>query len=142
MFYRVLLIILLIFLPLISWGDFSAFYYDWSDFFSPLLDDNAGLTLFPSLFIPIGGRYEGMGTAFTAVSNDSSFIESNPAGSSQLKFTEFSLFHHNWIMDSNIEAIVYATRIGDLVFPVLVNFFMYLLMKRTGGDEREEKAII
>ncbi len=114
MFYRVILIILLITIPITSWGDFSAFYYDWSLFFSPLLDENAGLTLFPSLFIPIGGRYEGMGTAFTAVSNDASFIESNPAGSSQLKFSEFSLFHHNWIMDSNIEAIVYATRIGDL----------------------------
>jgi hypothetical protein len=114
MCYRLLLIILLITLPITGWGDFSAFYYDWSHFFSSLLDENAGLTLFPSLFIPIGGRYEGMGTAFTAVSDDTSFIESNPAGSSQLEFTEFSLFHHNWIMDSNIEALVYATRIGDM----------------------------
>jgi hypothetical protein len=114
MFHRVFLIILLVFVTLFAWGDFSDFYFDWSSFFSPLLDENAGLTLFPSLFIPMGGRYEGMGTAYTAVSNDSTFIESNPAGSSQLKLTEFSIFHHNWIMDSNIESVVYTTRIGDL----------------------------
>jgi hypothetical protein len=113
MCYRVFIIILLLASPLLAWGDFNNFYYDWSSFFFPLLDENAGLTLFPSLFIPMGGRYEGMGTAFTAVSNDSSFLESNPAGSSQLPFSEFSLFHHSWIMDANIEGIVYATRFED-----------------------------
>jgi tetratricopeptide (TPR) repeat protein len=111
--YRIGFIIFILLAPLTVHADFNNFYYDWSSFFSPLLDENAGLTLFPSLFIPMGGRYEGMGTAFTAVSNDGSFLESNPAGSAQLPYTELSLFHHNWIMDSNIEGVVYATRMND-----------------------------
>jgi len=77
------------------------------------MDPNAGLTLFPSLFFPLSGTLEGMGTAFTAVANDISFIESNPAASATLPSTELAFLHHSWIMDSNIEGIVYATRIDD-----------------------------
>ncbi len=95
-------------------AEYSDFYAQWASFFYPNEDLNSGLTLFPSLFIPMGGKYEGMGTAFTAVSNDLSFIESNPAGSSQLPRTELGFLHHSWIMDSNIEGVAFATRFGDL----------------------------
>jgi hypothetical protein len=85
-----------------------------SDTFSIFQDPNTGLTIFPTLLIPYGGLFEGMGTAFTAVSSDSGFIDSNPAGSSMLHFGELSLIHHAWIADSNIEGVIYTFRINDL----------------------------
>jgi len=77
------------------------------------IDDNAGLTTFPVLNIPLGGRAEGM-IAFTAISDDVSFIEFNPAGSSMLQKSELAFFHNNWIADTKIEGVAYATRIGHL----------------------------
>ena len=55
-----------------------------------------------------------MGTAYTAVSSDSGFLESNPAGSSLLDYTELTLNHNNWIADTNIEGVVYTTRFDNL----------------------------
>ena len=78
------------------------------------IDDNAGLTAFPVLNIPMGGRSEGMATAFSAVSDDISFIEFNPAGSSMLSKSELAFFHNNWIADSKIEGVAYAARFENL----------------------------
>lgn len=78
------------------------------------LDPNEGLTTFLSTLIPMGGQAESMGTAYTAVSSDVSFLESNPAGSAVLENTELALFHNNWILDTRIEGAVYALRFGDL----------------------------
>ncbi|MDR2313880.1 MAG: UPF0164 family protein [Spirochaetaceae bacterium] len=77
-------------------------------------DENAGLTSFPVLLIPMGGRSEGMGTAFAALADDLTFIEWNPAGSSMLGFTELGFFHNNWIADTKLESIVFASRFNDL----------------------------
>jgi len=77
-------------------------------------DDNAGLTAFPVLRVPMGGRSEGMGTAFSAVADDLSFIEWNPAGSSMLSYTELGFFHNNWIADTKVEGIVFASRLNEL----------------------------
>jgi len=74
------------------------------------IDDNAGLTAFPVLNIPMGGRSEGMATAFSAVSDDISFIEFNPAGSAMLSKSELAFFHNNWIADTKIEGVAYAAR--------------------------------
>lgn len=99
------------------------FSVDLSDFYSALSslgsdsffsDENTGLTAFPTLMIPSGGLYEGMGTAYTAVSSDISFMESNPAGSAVLPYTELALNHNNWIADSNMEGVVYTTRFNNL----------------------------
>jgi hypothetical protein len=79
-------------------------------------DPNAGLTAFPVLNIPLGGRSEGMAGAFTAVADDISFLEYNPAGSSMLLKSELALFHNNWIADTKIEAAAYASRYRDLGF--------------------------
>ena len=76
------------------------------------IDDNTGLTAFPVLNIPIGGRSEGM-LAFSALSDDISFIEFNPAGSSMLEKSELAFFHNNWIADTKIEGVAYATRFGN-----------------------------
>jgi len=78
------------------------------------MDDNAGLTAFPVLNIPMGGRSEGMATAFSAAADDISFLEYNPAGSSMLSKTEIAFFHNNWIADTKLEGLAYATRFGDL----------------------------
>jgi len=74
------------------------------------VDENAGLTAFPVLRVPMGGGAEGMGTAFSAVANDLTFIEWNPAGSSMLTYTELGFFHNNWIADTKVESIVFASR--------------------------------
>jgi hypothetical protein len=79
-------------------------------------DDNAGLTAFPLLNIPIGGRAEGMASAFAAVADDASFIEFNPAGSSMLSRSELAFYHNNWIGDTKIEWLVYTGRVKNLGF--------------------------
>lgn len=78
------------------------------------VDENAGLTTLPSLNVPMGGRAEAMATAFSAVADDGSFIEYNPAGSATLKESELSFFHNNWIADTKLEGAVYTVRFGDL----------------------------
>jgi len=80
------------------------------------IDDNAGLTAFPVLNIPMGGRSEGMATAFSAVCDDVSFIEYNPAGSSTLAKSELAFFHNNWIADTKLEGLAYANRFGNFGF--------------------------
>ncbi|MDR1100241.1 MAG: UPF0164 family protein [Treponema sp.] len=77
------------------------------------IDDNAGLTAFPVLNVPMGGRSEGMASAFGAVSDDISFLEYNPAGSSMLSRSELAFFHNNWIADTKIEGAVFASRFKD-----------------------------
>jgi opacity protein-like surface antigen len=78
------------------------------------IDENAGLTTMRSLRIPMGGLAEGMGSAYTAVSIDSSYFEANPAASSVLDSTELSVFHNNWIADTKIEGAVYTIRYKGL----------------------------
>ncbi|MDR1637147.1 MAG: UPF0164 family protein, partial [Treponema sp.] len=86
------------------------------------MDDNAGLTAFPLLNIPIGGRAEGMASAFAAVADDASFIEFNPAGSSMLSRSELAFYHNNWIGDTKIEGLVYTNRIKNLGFAAAVKW--------------------
>jgi tetratricopeptide (TPR) repeat protein len=80
------------------------------------IDDNAGLTAFPVLNIPLGGRSEGMAQAFSAVCDDISFLELNPAGSAMLARSELAFFHNNWIADTKIEGAAYAARLGNFGF--------------------------
>ncbi|MDR2900990.1 MAG: UPF0164 family protein [Treponema sp.] len=94
-------------------------YASVSDFLNEMyggIDDNAGLTAFPVLNVPMGGKSEAMGTSFTAVADDLSFIAWNPAGSSMMLNTGLGFFHNNWIADTNVEGIVYTSRVKDLGF--------------------------
>ncbi|MEW5817424.1 MAG: UPF0164 family protein, partial [Spirochaetota bacterium] len=77
---RVQFIIIVMFLmsASIQGSDFSEIYGDASES-AGKLDPDAGLTIFPLLLIPTGGKYEGMGTAFTAVADDTGFLEANPS---------------------------------------------------------------
>lgn len=83
------------------------------------LDPNAGRSSFLILLIPAGGKYEAMGTAYTAMTDDIGFIDSNPAVSSYLLNTELMLFHNNWISDSSyVESIAYTNREGRLGYGI------------------------
>ncbi|MDR1469551.1 MAG: UPF0164 family protein [Spirochaetaceae bacterium] len=77
------------------------------------VDGNAGLTAFPVLNVPMGGRAEGMAGAFSAVADDVSFIEWNPAGSARLARTELAFFHNNWIADTKVEGAAFGMRHND-----------------------------
>jgi hypothetical protein len=105
-------------LPVIAADFDEKGYGSITDFLTDMygIDDNAGLTAFPVLNVPLGGKSEAMGTTFTAVADDLSFIEWNPAGSSMMTYTELGFFHNNWIADTNVEGIVYASRYKDFGF--------------------------
>lgn len=91
--------------------------------FNILKDPNAGLTSFRSLYIPIGGRSEAMGSAFTAMSDDAAALEYNPAASSLLKQTELALFHNFWIADSSVDSLIFTRRTDDLGYGVALKSF-------------------
>lgn len=74
---------------------------------------NSGLYIFPTLVVPSGGEFEGMGQAYTAVSRDISFFDANAAASSTLEFTELTFVHNNWIADTSIEGVLYTRRFND-----------------------------
>ncbi|GHV83009.1 hypothetical protein AGMMS50212_03490 [Spirochaetia bacterium] len=82
------------------------------------IDDNAGLTAFPILNIPVGGMAEGMAGAYSAVAGDISFMDWNPAGSALLPRMELAFFHNNWIADTKIEAASFAGRFKNMGFGV------------------------
>jgi len=89
---------------------FDEFYNNYFGGFNSLVDENAGLTSFRSLNVPFGGRAESLGGAFTALANDISFFEYNPAASSILKNTELAVFHNSWIADTSIDTIAFTIR--------------------------------
>ena len=125
-------------------ASFSLFATDFNDIyggaagrFDFLQDPNTGLTVFPTLTIPMGGEYEGMGTAYTAVARDSSSFEANPAASATMRYTELSVMHNNWIADTNIESVVYTNRRDNLGYAFAGKF---LYVPFTGYDHWGERA--
>ena len=118
--WLLLFIIFSLLLPPVAaaWSADPDWYGSISDYLNSFfgIDPNAGLTAFPILRIPMGGRSEGMAGAFSAVADDISFLEHNPAGSSMLARTEIAFFHNNWIADANIAGLAFASRHNDLGF--------------------------
>lgn len=90
--------------------DISKNYFDISTGFDIFTQKNEGETGFRSLLIPSGGRYEGLATTFTALSNDTSFFDANPAASAVLQNTEINFLHNSWIADSKLETFGYTQR--------------------------------
>ena len=140
--YRVLPWLLLLALAATSFADTSEAFQDISTAFSGLEDPNTGLTVFPTLLIPVGGNLEGMGTAYTAVARDSGYLESNPAGSSVLDSSELSFLHHNWIADSKIEGVIYTFRINDLGIGAGGKFLYIPFTEYGSWGERESRGLI
>lgn len=87
-----------------------------SDKFFNSVDKNEGSTTFRSLNIPSGGKAESLGTAFTALADDASFFDYNPAASCIMENTEVSVSHNAWIADSAVETIGGTIRYGDFGF--------------------------
>ncbi|MFW5643786.1 MAG: UPF0164 family protein, partial [Alkalispirochaeta sp.] len=92
---------------------FSTWYGDMAGRYEIEEVENTGLTVFPTLDIPMGGEYEALGSAYTAAARDVTFLEANPAASSNLENTELAVFHNNLIADTNMESAAYTTRIED-----------------------------
>ncbi|MDC7223492.1 MAG: UPF0164 family protein [Spirochaetales bacterium] len=106
-------------IPLFFFICLSLAHADWEDTYSDLisfagLDSNSGQNSFLTLLIPAGGKYQSMGTAYTAVAKDAGYLESNPAVSSHLNETELTFYHNDWIDDSNMESVAYTQRKGNI----------------------------
>lgn len=138
---KVLIAIILLFILNFSvFGDYADLVEQVLSTFEGFADHNTGLTVFPTLRIPMGGKMEGMGTAYTALASDAGFIEVNPAASSSLKFSEFTLYHHNWIADSNLEGVVYTFRLGDFGMGFGGKFLYVAFPEYNAWGEREAAA--
>ena len=85
-----------------------------SDFFSALSDENEGTTTFRSLLIPFGGRTESLGSAYTGLCDDISYLRFNPAAGAIQKETQIALFHNSWIADSKLETLAFSTRFKNI----------------------------
>ena len=99
---------------------YSLDYADISDSLTELgyfnSSKNEGTTSFRSLLIPIGGRPESLGSAYTGLCDDAGYINYNSAASCILTETQASAFHNSWIADSKMDTIVYTTRIDNVGF--------------------------
>ncbi|MBN1835227.1 MAG: UPF0164 family protein [Spirochaetales bacterium] len=129
-----------------AFADLSGFYYNFAEAFEWFADPNTGLTAFPTLLIPLGGRLEGMGTAYTAVSDDAGYLESNPSASSTLEKSELSFYHHSWIADSNLEGVVYTMRFKEPLEDLGIGFggkFLFLpFTEYNEWGDRESRGYI
>ena len=89
---------------------YASYYARLTELFEQFEDAKTGLTTMVTLKIPMGGEFESMATAYTAVARDISYFESNPAGSATLTETEMGIFHSNLIDEASMESIVYTRR--------------------------------
>lgn len=94
-----------------------------SDVFSFAVDSNEGGTTFRSLLIPYGGRSESMGSAYTGLSDDISYLQYNPAAGSIQKETQLSAFHNSWIADSKLDSVAFTTRTGNFSWGTFLSCF-------------------
>lgn len=79
---------------------------------------NEGSTSFRSLLIPIGGRPESLGSAYTGLCDDAGYINYNAAASCLLANTQVSAYHNSWIADSKQDTLVYTTRNENFGFGI------------------------
>ncbi len=77
---------------------------------------NEGTTSFRSLLIPSGGRSESLGSAFTGLCDDASYINYNAAAACIMSETQAAAYHNSWIADSKMDTLVYTTRIDNFGF--------------------------
>ena len=120
---RAIAILFAISLPVFTFADIADLYTDWSESLAGNTDSNIGLTVFPVLLIPSGGRNEGMGTAYTAVAEGPELLESNPAGSVLTHSLEISFIHHDWIADSTVESLAFVYGLGSIGIGLGAKYF-------------------
>lgn len=131
-----LLPVLTICTPQIDALDYTSVETALSEAFTSLTDDNEGTTSFRSLLIPAGGRAESLGTAYTGLSDDISYLEYNPSASSIMKYTECSVFHNAWIADSAMETLSFTTRFNHLGLGAAVKCFYVPFTEYNSFGER------
>jgi hypothetical protein len=78
-----------------------------------MADSNPGVVAAPILQIPIGARAVSMGAAFTAVADDMTGMEYNPAGLALLKAYEANFQYNRGLSDQNVEYLGFG---GPLPF--------------------------
>ena len=122
--------------------DLSNLYFSWTEFVGQFLDPDTGLTTLNTLLLPIGGNVEGMGTAYTAVAQDAGYIESNPAASSRLMYTELSLSHRDVIDDVSLDSVVYTMRVRNLGLGVAGKFLPIRFARNDSDGVQIGKAYI
>ncbi len=123
-----------------AYGDFADFFANWSRAFGWFTDENSGQSLFPILSIPLGGRYEGMGTAYAAVADDGALLEANPAGSSSLAGPELSLYHRNWIADGWVEGLSFCSRFHGFGWGIGTKLFYEPFTAYDGSGQRTARG--
>lgn len=137
--------------PLMAMGGgedaFNEWYGSVGDFFNETEAQRTGLTAFPTLLIPMGGVHEGLATATTAVVQDTSVLESNPAGSAILDEGGVAVFHSNLIADTSMESFAFTARREDLGFGVSVKhlhvpFTAYDLLGEQTSTSRFSESIV
>ena len=102
---------------------FTDFASGLTDIFAPFADTNEGTTSFRSLLIPVGGRAESMGCAFTGLSDDVTYLCFNPAASSVMANTQISFFHNTWVADSSMETLAITSRFNNLGLGAMISCF-------------------
>jgi len=107
----------------ISLPAFSSGYASISKAFNVFANLHEGEIGFRSLLIHSGGRMAALNGAFTALANDITFFETNPAGSATLKQTELAFFHNAWIADSHLDTLSYSMRSGNLGYGASLRCF-------------------
>jgi hypothetical protein len=117
--FTALAVLLLSIVPLSAQSDFEnnflSSYLSFEQFWQRIGGDY-GTTFFPFLLNGYGGRETGLSGAFTAVADDVTTMEKNPAGTASLPYTEL-FFSHNKIMgDINYNTAAYSMRFNDLGF--------------------------
>ena len=107
----------------ISLPVFSSGYSSISKAFDIFTNLHEGEVGFRSLLIHSGGRMAALNGAFTALANDITFFETNPAGSATLRQTELAFFHNAWIADSHLDTLSYSMRTGNLGYGASLRCF-------------------
>jgi hypothetical protein len=96
----------------------------WSSAFGPFADSNTGLTIFPLLTIPLGGRPEGMAGAYSAFGGGAEGLDANPAASPLMQGRELFLSHRAGIADSSIEGAAVAGSAGPFGIGAFTKIFL------------------
>ena len=94
-------------------NNFLQGYLNFEQFFQQLSGDY-GVNFFPFLNSKYGGRDLALSGAFTAVADDITTLEANPAGTASLKNTELFFSHNKLMGDINYNTLAYALRLNDL----------------------------
>lgn len=71
-----------------------------------------------AIFLNIGvnAAAEGMGGAYTAIADNASAVTINPAGMTQVKGSQVSLMHNEYLLDITQDYFAYVTKSGDKAF--------------------------